>query len=67
MIYYSNGYDLEKRLQSEARIDRIGQSKPMTYIDLVADETIDLKVQKSLRNKMNIATEVMGEELRKWI
>ena len=67
MIYYSNGYDLEKRLQSEARIDRIGQSKPMTYIDLVADETIDLKVQKSLRNKMNIATEVMGEELREWI
>jgi hypothetical protein len=25
MIYYSNGYDLEKRQQSEARIDRIGQ------------------------------------------
>ena len=39
----------------------------MTYIDLVAEETIDLKVQKSLRNKMNIATEVMGEELRDWI
>ena len=29
MIYYSNGYDLEKRQQSEARIDRIGQKKPM--------------------------------------
>ena len=27
MIYYSNGYDLEKRQQSEARIDRIGQEK----------------------------------------
>jgi SNF2 family DNA or RNA helicase len=27
MIYYSNGYDLEKRQQSEARIDRIGQTK----------------------------------------
>jgi SNF2 family DNA or RNA helicase len=67
MIYYSNGYDLEKRLQSEARIDRIGQNKPMTYIDLVADETIDLKVQKALRTKMNIATEVMGEELKNWI
>ena len=30
MIYYSNGYDLEKRQQSEARIDRIGQHFPMT-------------------------------------
>ena len=67
MIYYSNGYDLEKRLQSEARIDRIGQTKPMTYIDLVADETVDLRIQKALRSKMNIASEVMGEELKKWI
>jgi SNF2 family DNA or RNA helicase len=30
MVYYSNGYDLEKRQQSEARIDRIGQKKNMT-------------------------------------
>ena len=67
MIYYSNGYDLEKRLQSEARIDRIGQEKPMTYIDLVAGDTIDTKVQKALRDKMNIASEVMGEELKAWI
>jgi len=35
MIYYSNGYDLEKRQQSEARIDRIGQEKPMTYMILL--------------------------------
>ena len=67
MIYYSNGYDLEKRLQSEARIDRIGQTKPMTYIDLVAEDTIDKKVQKALRTKMNIASDVMGEELKQWI
>ena len=67
MIYYSNGYDLEKRLQSEARIDRIGQTKPMTYIDLVAEDTIDTKIQKALRTKMNIASDVMGEELKSWI
>ena len=67
MIYYSNGYDLEKRLQSEARIDRIGQTKPMTYIDLVSEDTIDIKVQKALRAKMNIASDVMGEELKEWI
>ena len=41
MVYYSNGYDLEKRLQSEARIDRIGQEYPMTYIDIVTEDTID--------------------------
>ena len=67
MIYYSNGYDLEKRQQSEARIDRIGQEKPMTYIDILAEDTIDEKIVKSLRKKINIATEIMGEELKAWI
>ena len=67
MIYYSNGYDLEKRQQSEARIDRIGQEKPMTYIDIMAENTVDTKIVKSLRQKVNIATEIMGEELKAWI
>jgi SNF2 family DNA or RNA helicase len=67
MIYYSNGYDLEKRQQSEARIDRIGQEKPMTYIDIICEETIDEKIVKALRRKINIATEIMGEELKEWI
>jgi len=67
MIYYSNGYDLEKRQQSEARIDRIGQEKPMTYIDIIAEGTVDEKIVQSLRKKVNIATEVMGEELKDWI
>ena len=67
MIYYSNGYDLEKRQQSEARIDRIGQEKPMTYIDIMAEDTVDMKIVKSLRSKVNIATEIMGEELKDWI
>ena len=60
MIYYSNGYDLEKRMQSEARIDRIGQEKPMTYIDLIAEDTIDTKIVTSLRNKVNIASETVS-------
>jgi SNF2 family DNA or RNA helicase len=67
MIYYSNGYDLLLRQQSEARIDRISQKKPMTYIDILAEDTVDEKIVKALRKKVNIATEVMGEELKAWI
>ena len=67
MIYYSNGYDLEKRQQSEARIDRIGQEKPMTYIDILAEDTVDERIVKALRKKVNIATQIMGEELKDWI
>jgi SNF2 family DNA or RNA helicase len=67
MIYYSNGYDLEKRLQSQDRIHRIGQKKPVTYIDLIAEDTVDNRIVKALRKKINIASEVMGEELKDWI
>ena len=67
MIYFSNGYDLEKRKQSEARIDRIGQTKPMTYIDILAENTVDERIVKALRKKINIASEIMGEELKAWI
>jgi SNF2 family DNA or RNA helicase len=67
MIYYSNGYDLEKRQQSEARIDRIGQEKPMTYIDIICENTVDTRIVKALRKKVNIATQIMGEELKEWI
>ena len=67
VIYYSNGYDLEKRLQSEDRAHRIGQKKSVTYVDFITPKTIDEKIVKALRKKMNIATEIMGEDLREWI
>ena len=67
VIYYSNGYDLEKRLQSEDRAHRIGQKKSVTYIDLIAEKTIDEKIVKALRKKIDIASQVMGEELKEWI
>jgi len=67
VIYYSNGYDLEKRLQSEDRAHRIGQKKTVTYVDLICEDTVDEKIVKALRDKINIASEVMGEELKDWI
>ena len=67
VIYYSNSYDLEKRLQSEDRAHRIGQTGSVTYVDLIAEGTIDEKIVKSLRNKINIANEIMGEDIKDWI
>ena len=37
------------------------------FRDIMAEDTIDDKIVKSLRNKVNIATEIMGEELKAWI
>ena len=67
VIYYSNNYDLEKRLQSEDRAHRIGQKNIVTYIDLIAEKTVDERIVKALRDKIDIANEIMGEELVDWI
>jgi len=67
VVYYSNGYDLEKRLQSEDRAHRIGQEKSVTYVDFIAPKTVDEKIVKALRSKMNIANKIMDEDWRAWI
>jgi SNF2 family DNA or RNA helicase len=67
VVYYSNGYDLEKRLQSEDRAHRIGQEKSVTYVDFIAPKTVDEKIVKALRSKMNIANTIMDEGFREWI
>ena len=67
VIYYSNSYDLEIRLQSEDRAHRIGQKNKVTYIDLCSPKTIDERIIKSLRSKINIATQILGEDYRTWL
>ena len=67
VVYYSNNYDLEKRLQSEDRAHRIGQVNKVTYVDLICEKTVDEKILKALRNKVNIANEILGEELKQWL
>ncbi len=67
MVYFSNSFDLEKRLQSEDRAHRIGQTKNVTYIDLISPGTVDEKIVKALRDKIDIATQVLGEDLKQWL
>tara|TARA_R100001594_G_scaffold13896_1_gene29561 strand:+ start:16153 stop:17598 length:1446 start_codon:yes stop_codon:yes gene_type:complete len=67
VIYFANSFDLAVRMQSEDRAHRIGQKNNVTYIDLIAEGTIDEKIVKALRSKMDIASTVMGEDLREWL
>ena len=67
VVYYSNSYDLELRLQSEDRAHRIGQTSKVTYIDLISPKTIDEKIVDALRNKIKIADLVLGEAAREWL
>lgn len=58
-IYYSNGYNLEHRLQSEDRNHRIGQKSNVTIVDIVCEDTIDPRIVKILREKKNLADLVL--------
>jgi SNF2 family DNA or RNA helicase len=67
VIYYSNNFALEKRLQSEDRAHRIGQDVSVNVIDMVARGTVDEHIVKTLRRKFDIAATVMGDRLREWL
>ena len=68
VIYFSNNYNLEVRMQSEDRAHRLGQKGTVVYIDIVARGTLDEAIMKSLINKGQIAAKTLGEEdLKSWL
>ena len=67
VVYYANDFNLETRIQSEDRAHRIGQKNNVTYIDLITEGSIDEKIVKSLRDKIDIGAQVLGEQAREWL
>ena len=55
VIYYSNSFSYIEREQSEDRAHRIGQTKSVTYIDLIAEGTVDEIVITALRGKKDVS------------
>ena len=67
MFYYSNNFKLRERLQSEDRNHRIGQDVSVGITDLIANDTIDDHIVKSLRKKYEVACEVTGDQVLEWL
>jgi SNF2 family DNA or RNA helicase len=67
VVYFSNSYNLEVREQSEDRAHRIGQKKNVTYIDLIAERTIDEFIISALSKKLKLSAETLGEQTKKWL
>lgn len=67
VVYFSNSFDLEVRLQSEDRAHRIGQTQKVTYIDLITPKSVDEKIVRALRDKIDIASQVLGEDVKLWL
>jgi SNF2 family DNA or RNA helicase len=61
VVYYSNDFSLETRLQSEDRAHRIGQTNRVTYVDLESPRTLDGRLIEVLREKKDLADKVTGD------
>ena len=67
VIYYSNDFNLESRVQSEDRAHRVGQHNPVLYVDLVCPNTVDVHIVKTLVNKNKLANITLGERVLEWL
>ena len=39
----------------------------VTYVDLLCENSVDAKIVDALRDKISIANEILGEELKEWL
>lgn len=67
VVYYSNDYNLENRQQSEDRAHRIGQTRSVTYVDLISPKTVDERIVTALKQKRKLSAEVLGDEWKEWL
>ena len=59
VIYRTNDFSLNNRLQSQDRTHRIGLKRSVAYIDLVCPKTIDVSIFNSLQSKKELAESVL--------
>jgi SNF2 family DNA or RNA helicase len=67
VVYLSNPFATEDRVQSEDRAHRIGQTRSVTYTDLISPKTIDERVLDVLRANKRVSEMVLGDTYQDWI
>ena len=60
-IYYSLGFSLGSYEQSLARIHRPGQTRPVEYIHLLAQDTVDEQVMTALARRSDVVNSVLQQ------
>lgn len=66
-IYYSTSYNLGQRLQSQDRNYRKGQTKPVTVVDIVSPNSIDLKIRQAVIGKREMADLIVDGRILEWL
>lgn len=58
-IYYSLGFSLAEYEQSLARVHRPGQDRPVVYLHLIAESTVDRRVYKVLAERKDVIETIL--------
>ena len=66
-VYAANSWKNSERQQSEARAHRIGQEHPVTYVDLAVKGSVDEKLIRALRSKMDMSALLSGDIVLRWL
>jgi hypothetical protein len=67
MMFYSNDFSLEKRLQAEARIQRTGQEQKCVFTDYIYLDTIDMKIVAALKYKRDLLSYITQTNIEDFI
>ena len=67
VIYYSSDYNLENRDQSEMRVQGVEKKRGVEYVDLIVPGTVEMKILKALREKMDLAAAITGDNWKEWL
>jgi hypothetical protein len=66
-IYYSCRNDLDLREQSEQRVLGVDKDRGVDNVDLIVPDTVDEVILKALRNKIDLAAVITGDNWREWV
>jgi SNF2 family DNA or RNA helicase len=64
-VYLSLGYSLGEHLQTKARLHRPGQERHVTFLRIVAEDTVDEAVLTALERRQQVIEAVLGSRARK--
>ena len=65
-IFLENKFTFDVREQAEGRIHREGQKGDTIFYDIVAKETIDLKILRSIAEGESISEKTLAENIPEW-
>ena len=66
-VFYSSRNNLDHREQAELRVMADGKMTPIAYVDLRARGTVEEGIIRCLRDKIDMAAIINGDNFRSWL